>query len=70
MSDWNGWPKFAAVLHRVDRQQELLEAALVAAPKLPIEEPPHQAGCFCNRRFERARRLISLFSMRDNEVGS
>ena len=40
MSDWNGWPEFAAVLHRVDRQQELLETALVAAPTLPIEEPP------------------------------
>ena len=47
MSDWNGWPEFAAVFHRVDRQQELLEAALVAAPTLPIEEPPHQAGFFC-----------------------
>ena len=39
MSDWNGWPEFAAVLHRVDRQQELLKTALVAAPTLPVEEP-------------------------------
>ena len=54
MSDWNGWPEFAAVLHRVDRQQELLEAALVAAPTLPIEEPPDRAGSFCNRSLERA----------------
>ena len=41
-----GWAEFAAALHRVDRQQELLEAALVAAPTLPTEEPPDRAGSF------------------------
>ena len=46
MSAWNCWAEFAVALHRVDRQQELLEAALVAAPTLPTEEPPDRAGSF------------------------